>query len=212
MSASLVDWLSHTLDGVEESVFEHWRALYALTKIVDLADSGEVHRYVAESAIAAHNDRATTAVTYEEVSSRSGVAVFSIEGEWVVFTDDARKLIASVVDPTTYCDLANSDESIEWVLFWNTQENTLIVLRSPHRGLRGGEVGGFVEGLSLREEYDSFVLPSGIEGAIRQDLNNTGVENEFNSNEQNRRRQVGRTFRSSGGAITGENQDLYARP
>ncbi len=172
---SVVDWLSHTLEAVDEGAFLHFSRIRKVTRKVDKAERGSlIHRLQARSHLREYNEQNLSNVQWDEVVHRCKNFIPAFQGEWVVFTDRSQVFIdvEDYPEDTTIEDLlTDSTVDIEWAVLWDPMESVIVVYRSPKLGFKRDlhrdipMACGMTRGDSL-----AFMLPDTIEGAIKQDL------------------------------------------
>tara|TARA_Y100000034_G_scaffold131392_1_gene192013 strand:- start:530 stop:1129 length:600 start_codon:yes stop_codon:yes gene_type:complete len=166
-----VSWFSNRLLPVEQGEFTHWRSIYNLLHVVQSAEQGEVHKYVAEELIARHNEMSGTKVCYEEVRDLDSTYVFAGAGEWVVYTDNRERLIMGDHDDPEDAFYQAADDVL-WVVVWMPDTDIAVVYRSPWTGKRQIQSDKHYLSLGMeRGHTPSYTLPPEVEGSIVQDLN-----------------------------------------
>ena len=159
---SLIDWMSQGFEALERTSYLHWRGLWRLVSVVDRAESGEIHKYVAHSAVDEYNRVHETAITYMEVLTLSTTYLPAFEGEWAVFTDSSRKLVLECKGASDIEEFSQAT-GILWAMVYDVNSEKVTVYRSPH--------------IAHREGRRYLAVPPEIEGAIVQDLE-TETDNE----------------------------------
>jgi hypothetical protein len=134
----LMEWLNHTLVPLEQPVFEHYRGIHRLVKLVDRAAAGRIPEYAAYDAINDWNETHGTALTYANIRSRSSAYVFHDFGQWAAYVDDIHAqnsiLSGQYSDPEDAFSHAHPD--INWIVLLLPSDDCVVVYRSPHIGYR----------------------------------------------------------------------------
>lgn len=183
VTPSLIEWLNNNekLLPIEADVFQQWRDILPLVRLVEATVLDHVPRFVAEQAIAQHNDLYDTNFTYEEILGRASDYMFAGVGGWACYTDNQEAIIFGRFDD--YLDAFDYTPGIEWAVVWWPFQDTVVVHRSPHvqnraiiaNGYEEGGNGaplcdGMDDGRNDKFSVDSaFTLPPEIEAAVLQD-------------------------------------------
>jgi hypothetical protein len=175
VTGSLVNWLSHTFEAIDEGAYMHFRGIRRITKNVDKGQQGSIiHRLQARSHLREYNDRNETDIQYEEVVHRNRNFIPAFEGDWVVFTDNSKAILEDedadrnlMIEDALYC----APLSVRWALLWDPMEGIVIVYRSPVLGKKRELNPEFLMTCGLSAgEAPTFVLPPEIEAVIKQDM------------------------------------------
>lgn len=165
---NLIEWLSENIDyHVEESAFYFWREHRHLTELVDMAETGEIPKYMAYAAIRQHNEEVGP-ITYEELRDRYSDYVYSDAMEWLVYVDD------SGFWELTNGDVEDLEEALEkvfdrteWIVLYDMYSGLATVYKSPYLGYRevSSRFPDYAEGLKEGDAL-TYILPADAEQAI----------------------------------------------
>jgi hypothetical protein len=168
-TVELMEWLNHALVPMEQPVFEHYRGIKHLIRIVDRAEAGLLPEYAARSAIRDYNEEHCTLLTYDEIRDRCTSYVFADFGQWAAYLDSIQAQEAIIAgaydDPEEAFTHAPTD--INWIVLLLPSNHVVVVYRSPHIGYKAiyDEDTHTVEGLS-RGIHASYTLPPQIEASL----------------------------------------------
>jgi hypothetical protein len=169
VTPEIIEWLNHNLSPLEQAVFNHYRGIQHLVRLVDKVELGRAPRYAALSALREYNARKSTSITYEEVRDRCPTYIFSDLGEWAAYMDNvqaANRILSGDFDDPMEA-LENAPPDINWIVLWLVSEGVVVVQRSPHTGNREyqDDEAALAAGV-VRGPFPSYVLPPGIEAAM----------------------------------------------
>jgi len=175
VTESLIDWLSHKFEAIDEGVYLHFRGIRRIMDKVDRGEQGSVvHKMQARSYLREYNDQNGTNVQYEEVVHRTTNYIPAFQGEWVVFTDDSEAILRDdeadnnlMIEDALYC----APTKVRWAVLWDPQEAIIIVYRSPVLRSRLDINPDFLLSCGMTKGGTwTFALPEEVEGVIKQDL------------------------------------------
>jgi hypothetical protein len=165
----VLEWMNHTLVPLEQPVFEHYRGIQRLVRLVDRAAAGRIPTYAAHDAINDWNEQHGTMLDYEGILTRSSTYIFHDFGQWVAYMEGVeaqdRILSGEHDDPENAFTFAPAD--INWIVLLLPQDEVVVVYRSPHLGYRAihDEDTRIVEGLSTGNLL-SYTLHPQIEASL----------------------------------------------
>jgi len=138
VTIEIMEWMNHTLVPIEEPVFNHYRGIHHLVRVVDRAAAGHIPEYAAFEQIEDHNQEYGTSLTYEEILTRSSTYIFHDLGQWAAYVDDLNAqnsiLSGNFDDPDEV--FSNAAPDINWIVLLLTSDEVVVVYRSPHIGYR----------------------------------------------------------------------------
>jgi len=180
---SVIDWLSHKFEAIDQGVFVHFRGLRKIVKSVDRAEGGSViHRLKARSALREYNETHETDVRWTDVKHRTTNYVPAFAGDWVAFTDNSKSILEDPEDGSNYYiedALYGAPMDVRWAIIWDPMECIIVVYRSPVlKDCLDIDQEQLLSCGMTQGDRLSFVLPSEIEGAIRQDVDRMENDNQ----------------------------------
>lgn len=170
VTSAIRDWLLHNLQFVEEGAYNYYKGCRHLVRLVDEVEAGRKNRFVANSAILAYNSRYGTAISYEQLKTRSSTHLLASVGELHGYLDSEeaeRQFLSS--DADTFIDALHEARGYsEWVIL-HTVNDILLVLRSPYTG-RFAQTDGnedLLHGFTVGDHL-GFALPPEIVAATTE--------------------------------------------